>query len=305
MSESWAARLSQAMDDDEADEADGAEVAAGPAQGFEPGPAAWDAGPDAVADQVIAAALLGYPTDAEAEAIIATPAAVQRLTRRWAAVPPSAALIQRAATEPALRRLLASAAPGHLNPQTEPTEITESGASAGDRSPQRLRSMLGSGFALAAADRAGVRHAEAWSGGRVIRQRLPDGSTAVTAEYTGPDPVGGDPEDTYVVSLSRPGETETPLLLLVLVPVPEAGDPTEASVPRAAQAVVGTTAALGELEISGPIPVSALTEPELAAVPDSVAWSRGPWNTAWRRAAQAAGPASPLYEAVLRGTRQA
>jgi hypothetical protein len=298
MTDFWAARLSQAMDDDEAGEVTDV------ASGSDPGPGPWDAGPDAVADEAIAAAVLGYPTDADADAILASPGALERLTRRWTAVPPSAALIGRAGTNPALRHLLASAGFGRLN-EAEPKATVPADLSDGTRPAQRLRSMQGSRFALAAADRAGVRHDEAWSGGRVIRQRLPDGSTAVTAEYTGSALVGGDAGDgLYVVSLSMPGETRTPLLLLILVRVLEAGDPSTASSPWAGQAVVGTAAALGELEIAGPIPVSTLTEAELEAVPDSVAWSRGPWNTAWRRVARAAGPASPLYEAVLRGTRQ-
>lgn len=298
MTEFWAARLSRAMDDDEAGEV--IDVTSG----SDPGPGPWDANPHAVADQVIAAAALGYPTDADADAILATPAATERLIRRWAAVPPSAALIQRATTNPALRRLLAVGS-GRLNKGTDPNAIVPAESSDGARPPERLRSMRGSAFALAAADRAGVRHDEAWSGGRVIRQRLPDGSTAVTAEYTGSASIGGDAGDRpNVVSLSMPGETDTPLLLLILVRVPEAGDPNATSAPWTGQAVVGSAAALGELEISRPIPVSALTDAELRAVPDSVAWSRGPWNTAWRRVAQAAGSTSPLYEAVLRGTRQ-
>ena len=256
MTESWSARLSRAMDDDEAGEV--TDAASG-----DPGPGPWDADPQAVADQVMAAAVLGYPTDADADAILATPGALERLTRRWAAVPPSLALIQRAATNPALRRLLALAGSGRPNNETDPNAAVPVAPSAGTRPPERLRSMQGSAFALAAADRAGVRHDEAWSGGRVIRQRLPDGSTAVTAEYTGSDPVGDTGDGSYVVSLSRPGETRTPLLLLILVRVPDAGDPIAASTPWAAQAVVGTAAALGELEISGPIPVSALGEAEL------------------------------------------
>src|SRR6478736_4642737 len=114
MTESWAARLSRAMDDDEVGDVTDA------ASGSDPGLGPWDADPQAVADEVIAAAVLGYPTDADADAILASPGALARLTRRWATVPPGAALSQRAATNAALRRLLASAGSGRPNHGTDP-----------------------------------------------------------------------------------------------------------------------------------------------------------------------------------------
>jgi hypothetical protein len=297
MTDIWAARLLMAMDNDEIGE--DTDV---PAES-DPGPGPWDAAPNAVADNVIAAAVLGYPTDEDADTILTTPGALERLTRRWAAVPPSDELLKRAMTNPALRRLLTGS--GAARHEDETTAEAELQLDRPQRGPERLRSLQVSDFTLAAADRAGIRQEEAWSGGRIIRQRLQDGSTAVTAEYAGSGIAANAPgEDPYVVALSVPDEEAIPLLLVILIPVPEGSDPAAGKAPLVGQAVVAVAAAIGELHVAGPVRVSALTDTQLAAVPDSVAWARGPWNTAWRHAARSAGKGSPLYEAVLRGTRR-
>ncbi len=284
MTKTWAMHLLRAIDEDEVatatDESSDSDPARGP----------WDLAPNAVADSVITAALLGYPTDQDADAILNTPGALDRLARRWAAASPRPTLVERAATNPALRRLL--------------TAVEMSAISVAGRQAQRLRPLQSSEFALAAADRASVRQEETWAGGRVIRQRLQDGSTAVTAEYTRSHPTAWEQgEDPCVVSLVAPTDEAKPLLLLMMIPDPEVTEPAPGMIPLVGQAVVGAAAAIGELQITGPVQLSALTQAELASVPDSVAWSRGAWNTAWRRAAQAAGKGTPLYDAVLWGTR--
>ena len=284
MTKTWAMHLLRAIDEDEVatatDESSDSDPAHGP----------WDLAPNAVADSVITAALLGYPTDQDADAILNTPGALDRLARRWAAASPRPTLVERAATNPALRRLL--------------TAVEISAISVAGRQAQRLRPLQNSDFALAAADLASVRQEETWAGGRVIRQRLQDGSTAVTAEYTRTHPTAWEQgEDPCVVSLVAPTDEAKPLLLLMMIPDPEETEPAPGMIPLVGQAVVGAAAAIGELQITGPVQLSALTQAELASVPDSVAWSRGAWNTAWRRAAQAAGKGTPLYDAVLWGTR--
>lgn len=295
MTESWAARLARAMENDDPEGRIGV-----PAES-DPGPGPWDAATDAVADHIIAAAVLGYATDADADAILANPAARQRLSRRWEAAPPSDAITARGTTNAALKRLLTGCGPAGLRASGTANSAPPAEASPGPR-PQRLRSLRGDTFTLAAADGAAIRHSQTWSGGRIIRQRLADGTTAITAEYARPDPGIAD-DQPWALSLSVPTDQGGPLLLMLLLFDPAGSGPAEGQ-GLVGHAVIAAASAIGELQVRGPMRLSALTDAELGAVPDSVAWSRGPWNTAWRRAAQAAGKGTPLHDAVLRGSRQ-
>lgn len=298
MTDNWAAQLARAMQHD-----DPGVNGAAPAES-DPGPGPWDAARDAVADHVIAAAALGYPTDADADAILVSDPARQRLMRRWASAPPSDALVARAVDNPALMRLLRACGPDGVLRSGAARAAPHSRTAEQEGQRQRLRSLPGDAFTLAAADVAGTRHVQTWSGGRIVRQRLTDGTTAVTAEYTGAGEHAADADDPWVLALSGPTHQDRPLLLLLLL-----DDPTEDRQPGerrdlVGHAVIASAAAVGELQVSGPERLSQLSDAGLRAVSDSVAWSRGPWSTAWRRAAQAAGKGTPLHDAVLRGVRQ-
>ena len=60
----------------------------------------------AVPNWVLVAAMVGNPSDADAEAILGDPAAVRSLHDHWSRNPPSAELLASAGTNLALRRLL-------------------------------------------------------------------------------------------------------------------------------------------------------------------------------------------------------
>ena len=202
--------------------------------------------------------------------------------------------------------------PQMSNHDLEPTQMTppavtqaaDSDAEARPTTsgPQRLESRRRGDFTLSAASGDHPRYVQAWLQGRLIRQKLGDGTISLTVEYE--DTAHQTRAGAHIPLLMRlrgPSEATQPFhLLLILVPPAERANTAALLV---GQAIVADLAALGELDPPELLSTEDLGAADIAVVPDSVAAARGAWDTAWRLAARAAGNESPLYAAVLRGIR--
>lgn len=234
---------------------------------------------DSVAGHIITAAAIGYPTADDVGQILRHPGALAQLAQLWTSMPPDPDLLSRAAPDSALDQLLT--ATGHRADGVQPTTPD---------APTRLASRRQRrSYALGAADEA-ERHTQAWPGGQLVRQRL-DRTISVNVDYAGADGAG------RVLRLTTAADPFRLLLMLTADPT----DPTGAAV---GQSAVSDLAALDAVTIEGPFDPSDLTEADLAALPDSVAWARGESVVGWRQAARLAGPDSPLHRAAVDGRRR-